>query len=362
MADTSDETDKPHDPTQKKLDDARRKGEVPHSADLTAAAAYGGLVIAGLSFGGAALAAAAQVLATVIDQAESLSATLFAGSARPLSGTLIGEVVRTSALWFGVPAVLALVAVLGQQALVFAPSKLAPKLNRISLIGNAKQKFGRQGLFDFAKSFVKLMIYGGLLTVFLWLRLPEIAASLAMPPRAIVVMLLRLSLEFLVIVLAIALTLGGVDLVWQRAEHIRKNRMSRKELTDETKESEGDPFMKQERRQRGYDIATNRMLADVPQADVVIVNPTRFAVALKWDRGSDRAPVCLAKGVDDVARRIREAAAEAGVPIHRDPPTARGLHAAIKIGEEILPEHYRPVAAALRFADTIRRKARERDL
>lgn len=360
MADTTEEQDKPHEPTQKKLDDARRKGEVPHSADLTAAAAYGGLVIAGLSFGGGALAGSAQILATLLDRAESLSAVVFAGSGAPLSATLIGYTAQSVALWFALPAVMALIAVLGQRALVFAPSKLAPKLNRISLIGNAKQKFGRRGLFDFSKSFVKLMIYGGLLAAYLWMRLPEVAASLAMPPRAIVATMLRLSLEFLMIVLAIALALGGVDLVWQRAEHVRKNRMSRKELTDETKENEGDPFMKQERRQRGYDIATNRMLSDVPQADVVIVNPSHFAVALKWERGSPRAPVCLAKGVDDVARRIREAAAEAGVPIHRDPPTARALHASIDIGEEILPEHYRPVAAALRFAEAIRRKARER--
>ena len=362
MADQSEDQDKSHEPTQKKLDDARKKGEVPHSADLTAAAAYAGLVIAGLSFGGTALAATAQVLATVLDRADSLSAILFAGSGRPFSGTLIGQTGRTSALWFMLPATLALAAVLGQRSLVFAPSKLAPKLNRISLTGNAKQKFGRRGLFDFAKSFVKLMIYGGLLTAYLWLRLPEVSASLTLPPRAIVVVMLRMSLEFLVIVLAIALTLGAVDLVWQRAEHVRKNRMSRKELTDETKESEGDPFLKQERRPRGYEIATNRMLADVPDADVVIVNPSHFAVALKWRRGDHSAPICLAKGVDEVARRIREAAAEAAVPIHRDPATARALHAAIGIGEEILPEHYRPVAAALRFAEAIRRKARERGL
>ena len=362
MTETSDEQDKPHEPTQKKLEDARRKGEVPHSADLTAAAAYGGLVLAGLSFGGGALAASVEILATLLDQAESLSSVVFAGGGAALSGALIGRTARSAMLWFALPAGLALIAVLAQRALVFAPTKLAPKLNRISLIGNARQKFGRRGLFDFAKSFLKLLIYSGLLAAYLWYRLPEVAASLTMPERAIATMMLRLSLEFLMIVLAIALTLGGVDLAWQRAEHLRKNRMSRKELTDETKENEGDPHLRQERRQRGYDIATNRMLSDVPQADVVIVNPSHFAVALKWDRGSRRAPVCLAKGLDDVARRIRETAAEAGVPIHRDPPTARALHASIDIGEEILPEHYRPVAAALRFAETIRRKARERGL
>jgi flagellar biosynthetic protein FlhB len=100
------------------------------------------------------------------------------------------------------------------------------------------------------------------------------------------------------------------------------------------------------------------MLADVPKADVVIVNPTHFAVALKWSRRKGAAPVCVAKGVDEVAARIRAAAAEAGVPIHRDPPTARALHATVNLGEEVRPEHYRAVAAAIRFAERMRSRAR----
>jgi flagellar biosynthetic protein FlhB len=116
--------------------------------------------------------------------------------------------------------------------------------------------------------------------------------------------------------------------------------------------------MRQQRRQRGYDIATNRMMNDVPKADVVIVNPRHVAVALRWDRGAGGAPVCVAKGVDEVALRIRAVAMEAGVPIRQDPPTARALHATVTIGEEIPPAHYRPVAAAIRFADAVRRRAR----
>ena len=134
--------------------------------------------------------------------------------------------------------------------------------------------------------------------------------------------------------------------------------MSRKELTDESKESEGDPHIKQQRRQRGYQIATNQMLAEVPKADVIIVNPTHYAVALKWDKTSGGAPVCVAKGVDEIATQIRKLAAEAGVPIHSDPPTARALHATIAIGAEIQSDHYRAVAAAIRFAEAMRVKAK----
>lgn len=100
-----------------------------------------------------------------------------------------------------------------------------------------------------------------------------------------------------------------------------------------------------------------KMLVEVPRADVVIVNPTHFAVALKWDRRRGRAPVCVAKGIDEVALRIRSLAQEHGVPLRRDPPVARMLHAALEIGDEIRPEHYAAVAAAIRFADAMRRRA-----
>jgi flagellar biosynthetic protein FlhB len=136
--------------------------------------------------------------------------------------------------------------------------------------------------------------------------------------------------------------------------------MTRKEMTDEMKESEGDPHVKGQRRSRAIAIATNRMLADVDAADVVVVNPTHYAVALKWDRVRGDAPRCVAKGVDEVAARIRERATLAGVPIHRDPPTARALHASLEIGDEVARADWRAVAAAIRFAEKMRARARAR--
>jgi len=170
----------------------------------------------------------------------------------------------------------------------------------------------------------------------------------------------RMLVALMGIVLLVALALGSIDFLWQRAEHTRKHRMSRKEMMDELKQSEGDPTVKQQRRQRGQEIATNKMLLDVPTADVVIVNPTHYAVALKWDRSQATAPVCVAKGVDEIAARIRVLAAENAVPVHSDPPTARALHAKVALGQEISQDHYRAVAAAIRFAENIRSKAAAR--
>jgi flagellar biosynthetic protein FlhB len=134
--------------------------------------------------------------------------------------------------------------------------------------------------------------------------------------------------------------------------------MTLEELRQESKESDGDPHMKHARRDRARAIATNRMLLDVPKATVVIVNPTHYAVALRWDGPRSGAPVCVAKGVDEMAARIRTLAAAAGVPIRHDPPAARALFGVVAVGEEVRREHFAAVAAAIHFAERMRRAAR----
>lgn len=353
-----DSAEKEHEPSQQKLDEARRRGEVPQGRDLYAAAAYGGLLLAGAGFGAAGLARAGGAGQTLLDQADRLAPMMFAGGA-PVLGGLAGSV--GAGLWsFLVLPMLAVAAMLAtQRALVFAPEKLMPKLSRISPVTGAKNKFGRSGLFEFAKSFVKLIAVTAVLGLFLDARMNAIMATAHLGPGVAASVLMRLLLEFLALVLVLQAVIGAGDLIWQRHDHRRRNRMSRKELMDELKRSEGDPHVKAQRRRRGVEIATNRMLADVPGADVVIVNPTHYAVALKWDRASREPPVCVAKGVDEIAARIRDRATEAGVPLRHDPTTARALHATVEIGAPIRPEHYRAVAAAIRFAETMRKKAGE---
>ena len=137
--------------------------------------------------------------------------------------------------------------------------------------------------------------------------------------------------------------------------------MTHQEIKDESKQAEGDPYMRASRRERGREIANNRMLHDVASADVIITNPTHYAVAMKWTRAEGSVPVCVAKGEDELARRIRVRAEQEKIPIHSDPPTARSLHALVDVGKPILPEHYKAVAAAIVFADKLRAQQRERD-
>lgn len=353
----SEDEEKQHEPTQKKLDDARKKGEIPKSTDLLTAASYGGFLIVAYSIGGSNLQDLGQVLASLIGRADTLSTAVFGGNSAAVTGGIMASTIVTVLPWFAVPALLVLLALISQKSFVVAPEKLEPKLSRISPLSNAKNKFGRAGLFEFAKSFTKLVVYSLVLGLFLQQNLLKIVSAVHLTPAMATVMLLNLVVRFFFLVLIISVIVGVLDFLFQYQEHMRKNRMSHKEMKDEHKNSDGDPHIKQQRRQKGYEIAMNQMMASVPEADVIIVNPTHFAVALKWNRESVGAPVCVAKGTDEVAAKIREIASECGVPIHSDPPTARAIHAVVEIGHEIHTDHFEAVAAAIRFAEDIRKKA-----
>ncbi|WP_322867076.1 flagellar type III secretion system protein FlhB [Aquicoccus sp. G2-2] len=360
MSESEDQGDKPYEPSQKKLDDARKKGEVVRSADLCVAASYGGLLLCLLMAGAASVQQIGTALMVPLDQAPRLAALVFDGDARAPLGGLATAVTRAAAPWFATPALMVLGTILAQRGFTMSPSKLQFKLSRLSPLSNARNKYGRSGLFEFAKSFVKLVIYSACLGIFLKAHLPEMASLPGGAPGQAILLLADIAAQFILVAFVIALCIGGVDFLWQRGEHMRKHRMSDKEMRDEQKEAEGDPHMKNTRRSRAQDIALNQMMTNVPGADVVIVNPTHFAVALKWSRLPGEAPACVAKGRDEIAARIRELAIEAGVPLHSDPPTARALFATTKLGQQISPEHYRAVAAAIRFAEAMRRKARWR--
>ena len=357
MSGKDNDADKQHEASQQKLDQARKDGDVPKSVDLQTAVATGGFLLAIFSIGSWAVGRAGTAGMVLLDQADRLSEMVAAGGSGPVAGILLSVAGPPLALLLLSP-VLVIALLIATRGLVVAPAKLAPKLSRISPIATAGQKFGVDGLVEFAKSTVKLGVIGLVLYLFLASRLEEILASLYLTPAMSGALMARLTLHFLLIVFLIQLLLGGGDFLWQIFRHRQKLRMSRKEMMDEFKESEGDPHLKSARRQRAQEVATNRMLTDVATANVVVVNPTHYAVALKWDRAKGGAPICVAKGVDEIARKIRERAAEHGVPIHSDPPTARAIQATVEIGQEIRVEHYRAVAAAIRFADAMRRRVR----
>jgi len=358
MAGSDDTADKSHEPTQKKLDDARKKGEIARSADVSVAMSYVGVWIFFLTIGASQAIDFGTSLQHILTFAFLREDELLFGAGAGFLGPYFLHAAIPFGLFAALPACLVVLVLLAQRALLFTPSKLQPKLSRISLIQNAKNKFGRGGLFEFAKSFVKLLIYSLCLALFVSWNIDLVVGSALAEARAGIVVLFRLIGSFLFIVVLVAASIAVIDFAWQVQEHRRKNMMSHKELRDEAKDSDGDPHLKQARRAKAQQIAFNQMMSDVPDADVIIVNPTHYAVALKWGGSRTEAPKCVAKGVDEVALRIRAVATDSNVAIYSDPPTARALHAVVEIGQEIRPDHYAAVAVAIRFAEDLKKASR----
>ncbi len=350
--------EKVHDPTPQKLEQARKKGDVAKSMDLSAAAGFLGLFLAIIGAGTFVMQNAGGVMSTMIAQSNSLAPRLLGPGGKSILAPMLSEALAGVAPILFLPFCAALAAIAAQRSMVFASDKIVPKFSRLSMISNAKNKFGPTGLVQFVKSVVKMVAIGTALVIYLRSREDEILGSVAGNGWSVA----NLLGETLITLLAITCTIYGIiamaDVLWQNFDHQRKLRMSYQEIKDEAKQAEGDPQLKQQRRQKAMEIASNHMLQDVPKADVIIVNPTHYAVALTWSREKHSAPVVVAKGVDVIAARIREIAAENGIPIHRDPPTARAVHDLTEIGDEIAPEHYRAVAAAIRFAESMQEKAK----
>ncbi|WP_137177098.1 flagellar biosynthesis protein FlhB [Roseomonas sp. AR75] len=223
---------------------------------------------------------------------------------------------------------------------------LEPRLDKISPLAGLRRLFGMEGLVEFLRSLAKL----GLVGAALWFAIGNPEAFQAVLHESAAGMLQRAGDATLRLVGAALLAFAGVallDLLWVRLRHLRMLRMSRQEIREELKESEGDPHLRARRRQIRESRARNRMMAAVPRASVVITNPTHYAVALAY-AGGDAAPRVVAKGVDELAARIRAAAEGAGVPLVANPPLARALHR-LDLGAEIPAEHYQAVAEIIAF-------------
>jgi flagellar biosynthetic protein FlhB len=349
--------EKSFDPTPSRLDRARREGDVPLSREINAFAAYTGLYVFVIAGSGAASIEIASALSRMYYSPEEFISPLIGLSQKSLYGLAL-EIGIPTAIALGAPMICVLLALFAQQGFAFAPSKLAPKWSRLSLIDNATKKFGPQGLSEFAISAVKLVGVLALFGFVFFSSFKNLPGTARLPAVALAPALQSVAVLLIGAIVSFSLIVGAVDLLRVRFEHKKRLMMSLEEVRRESKETEGDPHFKQSRRDRAKAIATNRMLHDIPKANVVIVNPTHYAVALKWDGPKSGAPHCVAKGVDEMAAKIRQLAAESGVPIRRDAPTARAIYSTVEIGEQIRREHYAAVAAAIHFAEKLRKEAR----
>ncbi len=353
MADERDDAERTEEATSKRLDDAEKKGDVLQSAE----AGHFAMLSAGL----AALMVIAGVTAPHFGM--RLAGFFDHAAEMPLDATagvgLLAEVGRDVAYLIGVPLLLLVVTAIGhhrlQHPIVFSTEKLKPDLGKLSPIKGLGRIFSRRGLMEFVKGILKLAAVGTGAVMAVLPLAGHLVETVGMDPRALGGVIVAAGLRLFLGALAVLAVIAVGDYLFQRFERLRRLRMSRQEIKDENKQAEGDPAVKSRQRQLGRTRARRRMMAAVPGADVVIVNPTHYAVALKYHAEAMRAPKVVAKGVDLVARRIRDLAEESGVPILSNPPLTRALYAAVDIDEEIPPEHYRAVAEVIGFVFKRRR-------
>jgi flagellar biosynthetic protein FlhB len=241
-----------------------------------------------------------------------------------------------------------------QHRLVWSGEALKPKLSKISPVAGFGRLMSAQALANFAKGLAKVALLGAVMTGLLWPERHRLESFVTFDPVALLPMTHALSLKLLGTVVAILAVIAAADYLFQYRQWFERQKMSIAELKEEFKQTEGDPAIKAKIRQIRIARMRKRMMAAVPTASVVITNPTHYAVALRYERGMS-APVCVAKGVDLIARKIREVAIEHGIPIVENPPLARAVHATVEIDQEIKPEHYKAVAEIIGYVMRLNR-------
>jgi flagellar biosynthetic protein FlhB len=241
-----------------------------------------------------------------------------------------------------------------QHRFVWSGETLKPKLSKISVVSGAKRIFGKQAAANFAKGLFKVLALGAVMTAVLWPERWRLDAMVRLDPSVILATTKTLTLQLLgAVVVMLALVAIG-DYLFQYRQWFERQKMSLREMKEEFKQSEGDPHIKARIRQLRHARMKKRMMAAVPKASVIITNPTHYSVALSYERGMS-APVCVAKGADNIALKIREIARENDVPIVENVPLARALYAAVEVDDEIPVEHYHAVAEIIGYVMGLKR-------
>jgi len=347
------ESSKTEDPSEKKLRDAHEKGDVVKSQEVNNWFILGG---SALVFGMMAVPTSQSLFNTfriLLDNAEKyeLGSQALNRFWEQLAGSILMVALIPSIAIMG----LAVAANLVQHAPLISTQPITPKLSKINPLEGAKRLFSQESLVNFVKGLLKL----GVVSAVLWFVLaPEIDSlenMVTLEPAMILSEFMDMAMKIFGAVLSIVTIIAIADYVYMRNRWWKRLKMTVQETRDEYKQQEGDPKVKGRIRQIRMERSRKRMMAAVPQATVVITNPTHFAVALKYDKDM-AAPKCVAKGADAVALRIRERAKEFDVPIIENPPLARALYASMDIDDTIPAEHFKAVAEVIGFVMRLKRK------
>jgi len=352
MADEPDNSDKSEEPTQKRLEEALKRGDVVKSQEVNTWFVIAGATLVLMAFSGGMSDGLTTTMRGLLANAHDISMD---GPALPRLFQKLGlELIAAVALPF---LLLMLAAVAGniiQHQLVWSYEALSPKFSKISPLAGLKRMFSKQALANFAKGLVKLILIGSVLTAMMWPERGRLEGLERTDPAAVLPLTHTLALKLMGAVVAMLAVVAAIDYLFQYRQWYERQKMSVRELKEEFRQSEGDPVIKGRMKQIRQIRTRRRMMAKVPKAAVIITNPTHYAIALEYERGMD-APICVAKGVDAMALKIREIGAKHSVPIVENPPLARALHATVEIDEAIPPEHYKAVAEVIGYVMKLRK-------
>jgi flagellar biosynthetic protein FlhB len=354
MAEDTDDSQKTEEPTAKKLEDARKKGQVATSREISNLAMIGAGTLVLIAFGGAMFRDLGTTLLTFVQSPDSIPT-----DPQHLRIVML-HVLKQVGLAMLVPLLVFLAAAvasgLAQNGLVISPERIMPQLDRISLVSGLGRLFSRRALVEFAKGVLKVAVVGTVATLLLYPQLSGLPSFAGLETAQLLGVVYGLSRSLFIDVLAVVAVIAALDFVYQKFEFRRSMRMSKQEIREEFKQTEGDPIIKSRLRQIRVERARRRMMAAVPEADVVVTNPTHYAVALKYEPEEMAAPRVVAKGVDNLALRIREVAEDNDVVVMENPPLARALYATVDLDEEIPPEHYKAVAEIIGYVFRLKKK------
>ena len=352
MADTDNQAQRTEQPTPKRLEQARERGQVPRSSDLGAAAVLlagaGGLQLLGGWCGGQLNALMRSSLTVSRERA------LDEGAALGAFGAALAHALLACAPFFAVTVLAAIAAPLALGGRGFHPQALVPDFSRLSPGAGFARMFSLSGGVELAKAFAKFLLLALIAAAVLWHQSGPILSLSGEAPTTAIVHAASITGSALLILSSGMVLIAAVDVPWQLWRYLQQLRMTREEVREEMKDSEGSPEIKGRIRKIQNERARRRMMREVPKADVVVVNPTHFAVALRYDEQRMRAPIVVAKGQDLMAARIRAVADEHKVPIFEAPPLARALHRHVEIGAEIPAALYVAVAQVLTYLAQLR--------
>jgi flagellar biosynthesis protein FlhB len=347
MADDRDSGQATEEPTQRRLDEAQAQGDIVKSQEVSTFIVLGGGTLAIAIFGQWAAESFVRTFTVFIEQPDQLLVDPGA-----IMGLMRGTLIHM-AMIFGPPigflVATALAAHLLQNRPSFSIERLMPDFGKISPLAGLKRLFGLDGVTNLLKGLVKIVIVGSVVWMTLWPMRGQLSLVLDESPAEMTGDMVHLLLRVLIAVLSVLALVAVLDYTLQRYRFYQRNRMTKQELKEEFRQNDGDPLIKARIRKIRMEKARKRMMAAVPNATVVITNPTHYAVALQYEQGKMDAPLCVAKGTDALALRIRAVAEEHKVPVIENPPLARALYATVEIDETIPEEHYKAVAQVIGF-------------